>query len=142
MSKIPNSRTIPEWSWKRGFFQEHFQNQKKSRTIQGIQGIPEPLGTLKLCLELHASHSFFYSTIPAPPAPQTKGSSQLSRKFPNPLAPSKAKFETFQLSPVSIGGGRGDERGYKGSHYGSLWAPQPMRNLDEIFNIFWLSVYM
>ena len=63
-------------------------------------------------------------------------------RAPSPLAPSKAKFETFQLSPVSIGGGRGNERGYKGSHYGSLWAPQPMRNLDEIFNIFWLSVYM
>ena len=71
------------------------------------------MDTLKLCLELHASRSFFYPTIPAPPAPQTKGSSQLSRKFPNPFALSKAEFENFQLSPVSIGGGRGDERDMK-----------------------------
>ena len=45
-SKILNSRTIPEQAWKSGFFQVYFQYQKNSRTIQGIQGIPEPLATL------------------------------------------------------------------------------------------------
>ena len=44
-SKILISRTIPEQAWKSGFFQVHFQYQKNSRTIQGIQGIPELLAT-------------------------------------------------------------------------------------------------
>ena len=48
LSKILNSRTIQEQALKSVFFQVHFQYQKNSRTIQGIQGIPEPLATLNI----------------------------------------------------------------------------------------------
>ena len=133
-----NSRMI----LKKGIFSRTFPEPKKIQNNSRYSRNSRTTGHPETIFGITCIPQFFYSTIPAPPAPQTKGSSQLSRKFPSPLAPSKAKFETFQLSPVSIGGGRGNERGYKGSHYGSLWALQPMRNLDEIFNIFWLSVYM
>ena len=45
-SKILNSRLIPEQAWKSGIFQVNFQYRKKSRAIQGIQGIPKPLAAL------------------------------------------------------------------------------------------------
>ena len=69
-----------------------FQCQKKSRLVQGIQGIPEPWGTLKGTMELHASPSHFSS-------PPTKGAPPVILEIPQP--PNKAKFQIFQPPPPS-----------------------------------------
>ena len=68
LSKILNSRTIPEQAWKSGFF-KYISSTPPKKTIQGIQGTPETLGTLKhyLWMELHASPSFFLPLNPPPP---------------------------------------------------------------------------
>ena len=64
MDRYLNSRTIPNQPWKSGFFQVHFYYQKMHRTIPGILRIPQPLGTVKLCVwnSMHSPVSFHLPT--------------------------------------------------------------------------------
>ena len=77
------------------FFQSNFQCQKRSRAIQGIQGIPEQLGTLKTLVMYGIA--CIQPVIFYPP----KGSPVLLEIVPPPPpSPHKANFEIFQPHTV------------------------------------------
>ena len=121
MSKIQNSRTILEQSWKKkGFFQLHFQYQKNPeqfKEFKEFQNHSAPQNTLFLitCIP---------SVIFLPPSPGKGSPSYFGNSPPPslpfileiPLPPSKVKFEVFHSPPppqLGVGGERG-------SHYDPL----------------------
>ena len=112
MSKIQNSRTILEQSWKQGFFQLHFQYQKNPeqfKEFKEFQNHSAPQNTL-----------FLITCIPSViflPPPQVRVPPvilgiphpfppHLFWKFPNPPVKSSLKFSTHPRD-CSGGGERG-----------------------------------
>ena len=91
-SELKNNYRTDLEKW---FFQSNFQCQKRSRAIQGIQGIPEQFGTLKTLVMYGIA--CIQPVIFYPP----KGSPVLLEIVPPPPpCPHKANFEIFQPHTV------------------------------------------
>ena len=94
LSKILNSRTIPEQAWKKGIFSSSFpvpkkiQNNLRNSTIGNLE---------TLCVKFDASPWLFFAPSP------TKGSPLVILKIPQPPPPIKANLKSSN-PPVSIGG--------------------------------------